>query len=180
MLASIEEEAERCHQVVEGLLDLSRNSVHQVRSTTVDLRALAERVAGGPWLSGRAPGVSMEVGGAGTTVGDETKLRQVLVNLIVNAVESCGAAGRVTVSIEASSPASVNVIVSDTGPGVDPSANGRIFDPFFTTKQHGTGLGLSISRAIARAHGGDLVLASGGGPGATFELRLPAGGHWTS
>jgi two-component system NtrC family sensor kinase len=70
-------------------------------------------------------------------------------------------------------PSSIRVEVDDTGPGIDEATAARLFEPFFTTKDRGTGLGLAVSRAVARAHGGDVVgetLASGG---ARFTLRLP-------
>jgi signal transduction histidine kinase len=69
----------------------------------------------------------------------------------------------------------VQVLVRDRGPGVPPGARGRLFDPFFTTKAQGSGLGLVISRRLVERHGGTLRLVDGGGPGATFEVRLSAG-----
>jgi two-component system, NtrC family, sensor kinase len=65
------------------------------------------------------------------------------------------------------------VRVEDTGPGLSDEQRARLFEPFFTTKPQGTGLGLAVSLAIARAHGGTLEAANGGG-GAVFTLRLPA------
>jgi signal transduction histidine kinase len=66
--------------------------------------------------------------------------------------------------------------VSDSGPGVAPEDLARVFEPYFTTKEGGTGLGLAIARRIAEEHGGRLDLESVPGRGATFTLRLPAGG----
>jgi signal transduction histidine kinase len=63
--------------------------------------------------------------------------------------------------------------VEDTGPGLDEDAAARLFEPFFTTKDRGTGLGLAVSRAVARAHGGDVVGETLPGGGARFTLRLP-------
>jgi C4-dicarboxylate-specific signal transduction histidine kinase len=70
----------------------------------------------------------------------------------------------------------VEVLVEDSGPGLDPAAAGRLFEPFYTTKPDGLGMGLAISRTIAEAHGGALTAANGPGGGAVFMLRLPAAG----
>ena len=70
-------------------------------------------------------------------------------------------------------PASVEVSVADSGPGIKAEASGRLFEPFFTTKPAGTGLGLAVSRAIARAHGGDILAGTSTLGGALFTLRLP-------
>jgi signal transduction histidine kinase len=68
----------------------------------------------------------------------------------------------------------VTLEVSDTGGGIATDARDRIFEPFFTTKPAGSGLGLAISRAIARAHRGDVALASTSNRGTTFRLTLPS------
>jgi two-component system NtrC family sensor kinase len=171
VLAAIEEEAERCRQVIEGLLELTRGNVLQRRP--VALRALVEDVVGALRIARQTPGVDVQVAGEATTLADDTKVRQVLTNLIANAVEAAGAQGRVAVSIVDASPGAVSVTVRDSGPGVAIAHRERIFEPFFTTKPNGTGLGLAISRAIAKAHGGDLTLTADSLPGATFTLTLP-------
>ena len=68
---------------------------------------------------------------------------------------------------------SIRFSVTDSGAGIDPAAEARLFEPFFTTKDRGTGLGLAVSRAIARAHGGDVLATNEGRGGATFTLLLP-------
>jgi signal transduction histidine kinase len=103
---------------------------------------------------------------------DGRRIRQVLTNLIQNALEATGGRGAVTVA--ATSRGDVVVLtVTDDGPGIPPENLPRVFDPLFTTKARGTGLGLPLSRAIARAHGGDLVAGNAPGGGARFELTLP-------
>jgi signal transduction histidine kinase len=102
-----------------------------------------------------------------------SRLVQVLVNLLLNAADAMD--GRGTVVLDGREVGgALELTVRDSGPGVAPELAATIFDPFFTTKDpgHGTGLGLAISRSIARAYGGDLILASDG-PGATFVVRLP-------
>jgi two-component system NtrC family sensor kinase len=171
MLAAMEEEAERCRQVVDGLLELTRGNVLQKR--TLALRPLVEDVVRALQVARETPAVEVQISGDGTLSADETKLRQVLTNVIANAIEASGATGRVLVAIASVSPGALEVRVQDSGPGVPAAARERIFEPFFTTKPSGTGLGLAISRAIVKAHGGDLVLSDDGAPGATFTLTLP-------
>ena len=168
-LAAIEEEAERCRQVIEGLLELTRGGALHKR--TVDLRPLLEGVVQALEVA-RGGAADVRVLGEGKVWADETKLRQVFTNLIANAIEA-GGGGPVEVSLREVAGRVAEVTVSDSGPGVPADARERIFEPFFTTKPSGTGLGLAISRAIVKAHGGDLTLAAGGSPGATFKLTLP-------
>jgi signal transduction histidine kinase len=177
MLAAIEEEAERCHQVIEGLLELTRGGV--LRATPVDLRAVVDNVIGRLRVKGAAPDVVVEVHGHATVQGDEPKLQQVVTNLLANAFEACGTRGRVVVLIDEPRAGIVTLDVSDTGRGIAPNARDRIFEPFFTTKPAGSGLGLAISRAIARAHEGDVALASTTARGTIFRLTLPANGERT-
>ena len=102
------------------------------------------------------------------------QVQQVLMNLLTNAVQACGAAGVVRVAVS-SDGAGVRLTVRDSGPGVPDEVRGHIFDPFFTTKDvgEGTGLGLAISSRIVKAHGGRLELVSPPGEGAEFLVWLP-------
>lgn len=106
--------------------------------------------------------------------GDASQIHQIFVNLFVNAVQAMGATGRVRVETRCVG-AMIEVLVSDSGPGVDPVAIERIFEPFFTTKAgaHGTGLGLAISAEFAREHGGTIVLRQTSPDGASFCVTLP-------
>jgi signal transduction histidine kinase len=102
------------------------------------------------------------------------KVNQVVYHLLANAIDACTESGRVTVRTQAV-PDGVEVAVSDSGCGIDPSVRGKVFDPFFTTKPlgKGAGLGLSISYGIVRNHGGTIELDSTPGKGTTFTVRLP-------
>jgi len=171
VLEAIEEEAERCHQVVEGLLQLSRGGF--LHTAPVDLRTLADDVLRRFRVKGGAHGVVVEIHGHATAQGDQSKLRQVLTNLIGNAFEACGPTGRVVILIDEPKRGITTVEVTDTGPGIPGAAFDRVFEPFFTTKPSGSGLGLAISRAIARAHGGEVVVVSTTDRGTTFRLSLP-------
>jgi PAS domain S-box-containing protein len=102
------------------------------------------------------------------------QLSQVFVNLLVNALQSAGQVGTVKVETLLEGDHAV-VRVSDDGSGIAPEHRDRLFDPFFTTKPagEGTGLGLYVSHEIVRGHGGEIVVTSTPGDGATFEVRLP-------
>jgi len=114
-----------------------------------------------------------------SVLGDRVQLQQVLLNLILNAVEAMSLiAGRpriLTVRSERrETRESTAIVVQDSGPGLDPREAEHLFDPFFTTKPEGMGLGLSICRTIISAHGGHISVANNAGHGATFEFTLPA------
>jgi C4-dicarboxylate-specific signal transduction histidine kinase len=107
--------------------------------------------------------------------GDQVQLQQVLINLIMNAVEAMRLSGerrRKLLIRSAKSTDGVLVQVQDSGPGIEPGLADRIFEPFFTTKAEGIGMGLSISHTIVESHGGHLSLASSS-EGALFEFILP-------
>jgi C4-dicarboxylate-specific signal transduction histidine kinase len=114
-------------------------------------------------------------------VGDSIQLQQVLLNLIMNAIEAMASITnrRKTLRIQSEpgdldgKPA-VTVKVSDTGIGLSTADTGRLFEAFHTTKAEGMGMGLWISRSIIEGHGGRLTAQSNDGPGATFQVLLPA------
>jgi signal transduction histidine kinase len=169
-LSVIEDETLRAKEIVDGLLDLSRPL--PAGAEVVDLRALSEDVVSRLEEAKLLDGVAVSVDGAARAPGHPDKLRQVLVNLVRNAVEAAGAGGRVEVRV-AERDGAAEVAVADSGPGIPPERRDRLFEPFFTTKPRGTGLGLAVSRAIARAHGGDLAVDAAAEGGARFALRLP-------
>jgi signal transduction histidine kinase len=104
------------------------------------------------------------------------KISQVLLNLLMNALEATERGGRVTVQSRRGTSGDVLVSVADTGCGIDPAIRGKIFDPFFTTKPvgQGTGLGLALSHGIIKAHGGSIAVESQPGHGSVFTIRLPS------
>jgi len=108
---------------------------------------------------------------------NRTELQQVVVNLVVNAIHAMPDGGRLTVDTRDSDRAGrpgVEIVVGDTGVGMDPEVAAKVFDPFFTTKrQEGTGLGLSISQTLVTRQGGAISVASRPGEGATFTVWLP-------
>lgn len=168
-LKVIEAETLRCKEIVDGLLDLSRPI--KPGSNLVDLRELADDVAARLADSEQAKATSINVEGESSVPGDALKLRQVVFNLVKNAVEAADSEGRVEVRIVDHGDRA-ELSVSDSGPGLPDGVREHLFEPFFTTKPRGTGLGLAVSRAIARAHGGDLT-AESPERGARLVLRLP-------
>ena len=109
--------------------------------------------------------------------GSETELVQIVLNLLVNAIQACPEDCRVKAEVEIE-PAEGGVVVRvlDRGPGISPSQIEYVFDPFYTTKEpgSGTGLGLSVSYDLAQRHGGRLEASNRPGGGAVFTLWLPA------
>ena len=107
-------------------------------------------------------------------IGDREKLKQVTINIVVNALEAMKQGGRLKASVH---PVGERVVITfeDNGPGIEPAVLTSVFDPFFTTKEAGTGLGLSIVRKIVDQHGGDVVIASERGHGARVTVSIPMG-----
>ncbi len=107
---------------------------------------------------------------------DSTLVERALLNLVFNALDAVGEAGRVWIRLgergEREEPASI--VVEDDGPGIGQENLHRVFNPFFTTKDHGTGLGLAIVHRIAEAHGGSVTVRNRPEGGACFVLSLPA------
>jgi two-component system, LuxR family, sensor kinase FixL len=108
--------------------------------------------------------------------GDKIQLQQVLLNLMINALEAMGDSegGYLKVRCRAHEPGGVRVSVEDSGPGIPEGKLEGIFEPFYTTKPEGLGMGLTICRSIARSHGGKLWAESRPRSGAVFHLALPA------
>ena len=109
--------------------------------------------------------------------GDRVQLQQVLLNLIVNAIEAMSEIGQrrreLTIVSAADGPDAVRVEVRDSGTGLDPERATQVFEPFYTTKSEGLGIGLSISRSIVEAHGGRLTAGANAPHGAVFCIWLP-------
>jgi PAS domain S-box-containing protein len=109
---------------------------------------------------------------------DRTQLQQVMLNLLVNAVqalsESDEGSRELFIGTSANEPHAVLVSVSDTGPGISPECLGRLFDPFYTTKPGGMGMGLSICRSIVESYGGRIWATANVPQGTTFHFIMPA------
>jgi two-component system NtrC family sensor kinase len=105
-------------------------------------------------------------------LGSPTQLKQVLLNLVLNAMESMPDGGTITIQTYPESDG-VALAVADTGVGMEGETMSRIFEPFYSTKGEGTGLGLSVSYGIIQGHGGRINVESKSGTGSRFVIWLP-------
>jgi signal transduction histidine kinase len=115
--------------------------------------------------------------GVTSVCGDRVQLQQVVLNLILNAVEAMGSVEerqRMLSVVTEQRAADVLIAVHDSGPGIDPEHLQRVFEPFYTTKESGIGMGLSICRSIIDAHGGRLWADADQPRGTVFQFTLPA------
>jgi PAS domain S-box-containing protein len=125
--------------------------------------------------------VECELADCPSMIGVAGELKQVISNLVSNAVDAVGSDGKIRIALTHANDGNggaVQLIIEDDGPGIPPENLNRIFEPFFTTKKDvGTGLGLWVSREIIERHGGTIQVSSGdgsnGGPGASFVIQLP-------
>jgi two-component system sensor histidine kinase PilS (NtrC family) len=110
-------------------------------------------------------------------LGDPAEIRQILWNLIINAMQAMPGGGTLSVTVspdtlDKRTPA-VKIEISDTGCGIDPDQLEKIWEPFYTTKERGSGLGLAIVRRIVETHGGAVAVMSDALQGTRFSIRLP-------
>ena len=130
-------------------------------------------------LIGRDIGLRLDLDrGPFLTRGDSVQLQQVLLNLVMNAMDAMAstpmAQRSILISTRGAKTGMVDVLVKDRGHGIRPKENGRLFEPFYTTKAHGLGLGLALCSTIIEAHQGKLTLVNGEGGGAVAGFSLPA------
>jgi two-component system NtrC family sensor kinase len=176
-LEKIVKQANRCRDIIRGLLDFARQrkpekrlcSVNRVLEeciSLVDDQALFHNIRVIKHLSPDLPQVLM----------DPSQIQQVFMNMIINAAEAMNGTGQLTLTTRhVPEDSAVEVQFTDSGHGIKEEDLDRIFNPFFTTKEvgHGTGLGLAISYGIVKEHKGAITVESEEGQGATFIIRLP-------
>ncbi len=173
----VEGELKRLERLLSDFLELARP--RPMARETVDLAELLEEVTTFQEPAATAAGVTLvrQIGDA-RAVGDRERLKQVFLNLLVNALEATPLGGVVTVSCHCGvDEPEATVVVADSGRGIPGGTMDRVFEPFFTTKGAGTGLGLSIVRQIVERHGGTIDLQSVEGRGTRVTLKLPTPGH---
>ncbi len=182
ILDDIIKDDKRAGEVIHRLRALvqKREAVETERLNLNELVRDAERLLHGELVARNTQLVEQFQPDLGPAVGGRVELQQVLLNLLVNALDAMRdvpPAERVVTVATASADGWVELRVSDAGPGIPEALMPDIFRPFFTTKQHGLGMGLAISRSILEACGGTLTAANRPGGGAQFTLRLPAPGR---
>jgi PAS domain S-box-containing protein len=178
-LGCIVSDADRAGDIIDRIRDQIKNA--PPRKHRFDLNEAINEVIGLARAAITKNGVSVETRlaeGLAPVEGDRVQLQQVLLNLILNAVEAMGSvenrARNLAISTEQSQTNGVLVAVRDTGPGIDPQHIERVFEAFYTTKSTGVGMGLSISRSIIDAHGGRLWVDVNAPRGAVFQFILPS------
>jgi two-component system NtrC family sensor kinase len=175
-LSGILEDAERCRDIVKGLLDYSRQSEFQAEQA--DLSELVEEAFN--LIRDNTLFMNVKVwrnyhDEPLKVFCDKKQVRQVFINLLMNGVDAMDGKGELTVSTGRDDEGWPFAIVSDTGPGIGKENLDRVFDPFFTTKEigKGTGLGLSVVLGVVKRHGGEISVKSTGPEGTSFLVRMP-------
>ena len=179
-LAHLIADAKRASAVIQRIRGLTSKSSQEMQPLL--LNDLVDEVVPLVRNEARRNGavVRLEPGsGLPRILGDPIQLQQVIINLLVNAIQAMAATeGRARVAVvatRADEDGHVLLEVADSGPGIDPAHAAELFEPFFTTKSGGMGMGLSICRSIIEAHGGTIgAVSHAPEPGATFRCRLPA------
>jgi two-component system sensor histidine kinase HydH len=172
----VQGEVRRLNAIVEEFLSLARPPA--LRPEPVDVAALLDEVHALVDGQARAAGVSVRrevVAGMPALVADRDRVKQVLLNLVLNAIEAMPGGGELILGASATRTA-VTLSVGDTGTGIAPEVRPRLFEPYVTTKARGLGLGLAIARRIAEAHGGRIEADSRPGGGSELRVVLPRPG----
>lgn len=180
-LSVVLNEIDSINKVIQQLLDFSRPRQSQWQQ--VRLNALIEETLILVQTSGIQARISFttELDASLTAiVADRELLKQVILNILINAVQAIGARGEIRIRTWQYTALQQAVMIEDNGSGIDIALQKKIFDPFFTTKASGTGLGLALSQRIINAHQGDIHVVSMPGCGATFTLILPINPQGTS
>jgi two-component system sensor kinase FixL len=176
-LQQISEQGQRAGEIIRRLRQFVKKK--EPDHSTVDVNELIQAAAELTLHDAERYGISLKFElhpEPLTALVDRLQIEQLVLNLIRNSLEAINETGETDGTITIRSRAnggSVEVAVSDNGPGIKLSEPPRVFDPFYTTKKKGTGLGLSISRSIAEAHGGTLSFEPNKHRGVTFLLTLP-------
>ena len=176
LLQDVYFETERASEIVKSLLDFTRTERPEL--LPVDIVEVIQRtfrlVQNEMSLADVTFGTELPAG-VPKVLGAFDQLRQVFLNLFLNAIQAMPKGGQLTVAITTAEPGRVCVEVRDTGSGIPADVLPHIFDPFFTTKEPGlgTGLGLSVSSSIIKKHGGEIHVTSELGGGTTFHVCLP-------
>lgn len=174
LLQSILSELDRLGRLVEEYIRFARMPL--LNLDKVDLRELVDAVVKFSAPELERAGIAIEVVAgdpAPLLFLDRDQLRHALLNLLRNSQEAMPEGGKITIQILEDADGSVEVVVLDTGAGIDPENLERVFDPFYTTKDTGTGLGLAFVQQVVSEHGGRVSCMSQPGRGAAFRIVFP-------
>ena len=174
-LVVIRKEVQRLNRLLTNLLDFARPRRPELQA--VDIRGVVESVVALVAHSARQGNVEIRRSFATALPPvecDAEQLKQVILNLTINAIQAMPEGGELELALAAAS-GGVRIAVRDQGQGIPAPELDRIFDPFYTTKAHGTGLGLAVAQQIVSQHGGTLTAALNPEGGMTFTVALPAG-----
>ena len=177
MVKDIAAESDRAKKIISNLLDFTRES--ETKPEPLDLVQLVKDTIDLARNQFKIAGIKAElhtVQGLPPIHGDSQQLRQVFLNLVLNAVHASTKGGKIQLLVRRTEePGHLAVEIADHGTGIPKQVKDRIFDPFFTTKEadKGTGLGLSVSQGIIAKHGGRIAVDSKEGKGSTFTVILP-------
>jgi two-component system NtrC family sensor kinase len=163
----------RCRGITQHFLRLSRGQRHAGDIVELDAAIAAAQRLVDP--TARAASVEVAVMPFSTTLhvrADEAELQNLLVNLLLNAIQASKPGGKVVVATEGGD--AVHIRVTDEGCGIAPEYRQKIFEPFFSLRQGGTGLGLFLSLNAVRSWGGNILVESTPGKGSIFEVVIPA------
>ncbi|HUJ89801.1 MAG TPA: [Fe-Fe] hydrogenase large subunit C-terminal domain-containing protein [Syntrophorhabdales bacterium] len=166
-------ESNRAKEIVQGLLSFARET--KLRPGPVNVNDLLEDVLGLVVNQSLFHNIKIKKSlfqGLPTIVADETQLKQVFLNIILNAAQAMEGNGKLSITTTAERK-QIKVKMRDSGPGIPPEVVKNIFSPFFTTKEKGTGLGLAISYGIVERHSGKIDVDTELGKGSTFIVSLP-------
>lgn len=170
------EELQRSARIVKKLRDLNRTTDQSERSP-IDLHELIEGVlvlTRNHFYDKDIVSVFPYQGSPAVIIGSKDQIQQVILNLVVNAIDELPNGGKIYFNIiPTDEPQGIKVNIRDTGFGIDPAIENDIFDPFFTTKDDGIGLGLYICKQIIEDHAGTLTFKSEIGQGTEFSIWLP-------
>jgi PAS domain S-box-containing protein len=175
-LEVLQRHVHRVGRIAQGLLLFGRQAPRERAPT--DLNRIVEETLLLVEAQMRRAGIEIHRGldqRLPSILGDMSALQQVVLNLLTNAREAMTGQGTVTLATRHApeQPGWIQLLITDTGPGIPPDALSKIFDPFFTTKPQGTGLGLSVSYGIVQDHRGTVEVESQSGRGTTFILSFP-------
>jgi signal transduction histidine kinase/iron only hydrogenase large subunit-like protein len=172
-IALVISEANRAKDIVQGLLSFAREK--KLRASEVNVNDILEEVLSLVVNQSLFHNIKIKKSfdqGPQTIVADETQLKQVFLNIILNAAQAMEGNGKLTISTIFDKK-QIKIKIADTGPGIPPEVMGKLFSPFFTTKEKGTGLGLAISYGIIEGHQGKIDVETDLGKSSTFVITLP-------